>query len=163
MSAIQFLRRDIARSRFITILAHNSSILYSSNSQLHLFLFRWHTRTQLKLTVLPEIKTVSLCFLVAHWHTTQSTVLLEFITVSLCFRVAHWHTTYVCFKTQIKNYLSFFWGGTLAHVSSPLYCSNTKLNLSLFRWHTGTQLNYIVQLEFKTVSFSFWVAHWHMT
>jgi hypothetical protein len=147
-------------------LANDSSLLYCQKSKLYLFVFWWHTGTGL-----------------------NSTVLVEFITVSLCFRVTHWHTTYVYFKTQIKNYISFFSGGTLAPVSSPLYCSNTKLNLSLFRWHTGTLahdssilyslnsklslflfgwhtgtgLKYIVQLEFKTVFLSFRLAHWHTT
>jgi hypothetical protein len=164
--------------------AHKSILLYLANSIMYVFVCWCYTGTRLKYIVHLQFTTLSLSFQVAHLHTTQVyctaqikncislfsggtlahdsskfTVLLEFITVSLCFRVAHWHTTHVNFKAQIKICISFFLGGTLAHVSSPMYCLNVKLNLSLFRWHTGTQLKYIVQHEFKTVSLSFLAAH----
>jgi hypothetical protein len=173
-------------------LAHDSSILYSSNSQLHLFLFRWHTCTRLKFTVLPEFRTASLCFWVAHWLTTQfhcTAQIQNCISLFLCGTLAywhmtqvhcnaqiqncislflggtlaHWHMTQVHCNAQIQNCISLFSGGTLAHDLIPLYCSNSKLYLFLFGWHTGTRLKYIVQLEFTTASLSFQVAHLHTT
>jgi hypothetical protein len=105
-----------------------------------LILFKWHTGTHVKSTVLIKFKTASLSF----WET-------------------HWHTTQVYCAAWIQKCVSFFSGGTLAHNSSILYGQNSKLLLFVFRWHTGTRLNYIVQLKFTTASLSFWVAHWHTT
>jgi hypothetical protein len=163
-------------------LAHHSSILYSSNSKLYIFLFGWHTGTRLKHIVRPKLKTFTLCFWVAHWHTTQVHCTGQITTASLSFWVAHWHMTQVQSTDRIQNCLSLFSGGTLvqdqihcpariqncitffsggtrAHYSILLYLANSKLYLFVFGWHTGTQLKYIVQLEFTTASLSFQVAH----
>jgi hypothetical protein len=122
------------------ILAHDSSSLSCLNSKLNIFLFCRDTGKQLRYIVQLEFKTTPLCFLVAHWQTTQ-----------------------VHCKALIQNYISFFSGGTLTHDSSMLNSGNSKLHLFVFGWHTGTQLKSTVLLELKTVSLSFWVAHWHTT
>jgi hypothetical protein len=145
-------------------LTHDSSILYSSNSKLHFFVFGWHTGTRLKYIVILELKKIY--FFLFGWHT--GTIFkyideLEFKTASLRFSVAHWHTTHVHCNARIQNYISFFSGGTLAHNSSILYSSNSKPHRIVFGCHTGTRLKSTVLLEFKTVSLCFQVAHWPTT
>jgi hypothetical protein len=144
-------------------LAHNSSTLYSSNSQLHLFLFGWHTGTRLKNIVQIEFSTASLSFRVADWHMTQvhSTDRIQ-NCISLFSGGTLAHDLIHC-TARIQNCITFFSGGTRAHYSILLYLANSKLYLVVLGWHTGTQLKYMVQLEFTTASLSFQVAHSHTT
>jgi hypothetical protein len=143
-------------------LAHDSSILFKSNSKQHLFVFGWHTDTQLKSTVLLKFKTASLCFHVAHWHTTlKSIVVLKFKTITLCFLVAHWHTTQVHCSSRIQNCISLFSDGTLHWHTTQAHCSAQIQNcLALFFGGTlSHKFKSTVLLEFKNASLCFWVAH----